>query len=97
MAMEVKSGAEVAGSESRVDVAPKDESAGVAADFPAKVRQMIEEAKIKLKAQHGGSSVVKFWADVGQSSSDRLRTSADRQPMAPKGASAQVGEARTSG
>ena len=39
----------------------------------------------------------KFWADVGRRDSDRLRTSADQQTMAPKGASKQVGEARTSG
>jgi hypothetical protein len=34
---------------------------------------------------------------VGWSDSDRLRTSADQQTMAPRGASEQVGEARTSG
>ena len=33
MVMEVESAAEIAGSESRVDVALKDELAGVAADF----------------------------------------------------------------
>ena len=49
MATEVESGAEMAGSESRVDVAPKDESAGIAADWRAEVRRMIEEAKIKMK------------------------------------------------
>jgi hypothetical protein len=44
------SGAELAGSESRADVALKDESAGIEADFAAKVQRMIEEANIKLKA-----------------------------------------------
>ena len=89
--------AEMAGSESRADVAPKDELAGIAADWTAEVRRMIEEAKIKLKAQHGGGSAGEFWADVGRSDSDRLQTSADRQTMAPRGASEQVGEAGMSG
>jgi hypothetical protein len=38
LAMEIESGAELAGSESRADVAPKDESAGIAADWRAEVR-----------------------------------------------------------
>ena len=46
LAMEVESEAEMAGSESRADVAPKDESAGIAADWAAEVRRMIEEAKV---------------------------------------------------
>ena len=58
---------------------------------------MIEEVKIKLKAQHGGGSAGEFWVDVGRSDSDRLRTSADRQTMAPRGAAEQVGEARKPG
>ena len=37
LAMEVKSEAEMAGSESRADVALKDESAGIAADWTAEV------------------------------------------------------------
>ena len=44
-----------------------------------------------------GPSRREFWADVGRRDSDRLRTSADQQTMAPRGASKQVGEARTSG
>ena len=35
LVMEIKSGAELAGSESRADVAPKDESAGIEADWKA--------------------------------------------------------------
>ena len=59
---------------------------------------MIEEAKIKLKARGEGDPARReFWADVGRRDSDRPRTSADRQTMAPRGASQQVGEAGTSG
>ena len=52
-------------------------------------------------SQHGGDSAgvnpFKFLAYVGLSDSDRLRTSADQQTMAPRGASERVGKARTSG
>jgi hypothetical protein len=95
--MEVELGAEVAGSESRADVAPKDESAGIVADWAAGDRRRIEEAKIKSKARHGRGLAGEFWVDVGWSDSDRLRISADQQTMAPRGASEQVGETRTSG
>ena len=82
----------------RADVAPKDESAGTAADWRAKAIRMLEEMKIQLRARDGGDPARReFWADVGRRDSDRLRTSADQQTMAPKGASMQVGEARTSG
>ena len=70
LVMEVESGAELAGSESRADVALKDESACVAADWAAVDQQRIKEMEIKLKAQHGGGLVGEFWADVGQSDSD---------------------------
>ena len=96
-AMEVEFGAELAGSESRADVAPKDESAGIAADWAAGDRQRIKVARIESKARHGGGSAGEFWADVDRSDSDRLRTSADQQTMAPRGASEQVGKAKTSG
>ena len=84
-------------SESRVDVALKDESAGTAADWRAEAIQMLKEVKIQLRAQDEGDPAwQEFWTDVGQHDSDRLRTSANQQTMAPRGASEQVGEARMS-
>ena len=44
LVMEVESGAELAGSESRADVAPKDESAGVAAVMKSERRWLMEGA-----------------------------------------------------
>jgi hypothetical protein len=96
-AMEVEFGAELAGSESRADVALKDGSAGIAAEWAAGDRRRIKVARIESKARHGGGSAGESWADVDRSDSDRFRASADQQTMAPKGASEQVGEARTSG
>ena len=96
LAVEAEFGAGLTGSESRADVAPKDESTGIAADWAAGGRRRIKKAGIKSKAQHEGGSVGEFWANVGRSDSDRLQISADQQSMAPKGASEQAGETRTS-
>ena len=63
----------------------------------AKARRIRKEMKARgeWKARWDGAEE-EFWADVGRCS-DRLRTSADQQTMAPKGASMQVGKAKTSG
>ena len=71
--------------------------AGIVADWAAGGRRMVKKEWIKSEARREGGSERKFWADVGRSDSDRLRTSAGQQTVAPKGASEQVGEARTSG
>ena len=98
LAMEMESEIELAGSESRADVAPKDESAGIAVGLEAEIGRLIQELRIKMKAWHGGDPARReFWADVGRSDSNRLRTSANRQTVALRGVSEQVGEARTSG
>ena len=53
------------------------------------------KARGEWKARRDGAEE-EFWADVGRCS-DRLRISADQQTMAPRGASEQVGKAKTSG
>ena len=64
----------------------------------AKARRIRKEMKARgeWKVRWAGPARSEFWADVGRCS-DRLRTSADQQTMAPKGASEQVGKAKTSG
>ena len=49
-----ESGAEVAGSESRADVAPKDESVSIVADPDDELRRRLEELRIKAKARQIG-------------------------------------------
>ena len=63
----------------------------------AKARRIRNEMKARgeWKARRDGAEE-EFWADVGRCS-DQLRISADQQTMAPKGASEQVGKAKTSG
>ena len=52
LAMEIESGAALVGSESRADVAPKDESAGTAVDRKvAEAMQMIEELRIQSRVR----------------------------------------------
>ena len=100
LAVEAEFGAALAGSESRADVAPKDDFAFLAAVYGrAEAKRICKlKAQGELKAQGDDPAQRrKFWADVGQRNSDWLQTSADQQMMAPKGASKQVGEARTSG
>ena len=53
LSTEVESGAEMAGSESRADVAPKDGSAGIVGDSRAEVRRMIEARNYGTKAGPG--------------------------------------------
>jgi hypothetical protein len=59
------------------------------------------KAKAKAKTRHGGGSAVvglpEFWADVDRRGGDRFRTFGAQQTMAPRGASEQVGKAKTSG
>ena len=68
MAVEAEFGAALAGSESRADVATKDESAGTAAEWRiAEAIRMIEEVRIQLRARDEGDPARReFWADVGR-------------------------------
>ena len=77
LAMEAESGADVAGSESRADVAPKDEPAGVVADFGAgedELQRAFRFLRQKWKQQEVRQQC---WADVDWSCSSLLRISAD--------------------
>ena len=66
LAMEIQSGAALAGSESRADVALKDESAGTVVALRAKTRQMHKEMRIWLKAQDCDPAQMNpFWAYGG--------------------------------
>jgi len=95
LAVEAEFGAALAGSESRADVYPRSRFASLAAMFEKDRKEM--KAREELKARGGDPERRrKFWADVGRRDSDRLRTSADQQTMAPRGACEQVDEARTS-
>ena len=84
LAMEVESGAELAGSESRLDVALKVESAGVAAVMESEQRRLMEEAEAAAalhadnKAQRRGglagvakSSAGTIWSEGGAASSGK--------------------------
>ena len=98
LAMEAEFGVVLAGLESRVDVAVKDSFALVAAVYgEAKARRMHKEMKAQGEWKVRWDSLVRreFWADVGWCS-DQLRTSADQQTMAPRGASEQVGKVKMS-
>ena len=102
LAAEVESRAEMVGSESRADVALKNESVGIAAAIDDECMRTMEEAKALAalhaseRAQYGGGSAGEFKADVGRSDSDRFQASTNQQTMAPRGASEQVGKARMS-
>ena len=68
LAMEVESGAEMAGSESRVDVAPKDESASIVAAIKEEQRGLMEEARAAV-ALHASEARERIGlAGVAQSS-----------------------------
>ena len=100
LATEARSGAGVAGSESRADVALKDEPAGVVADIEAgegERQRAIRFLRDKMRLEASRSGRQQFWADVGWSGSSRLQTSANSQTMAPRGASEWMGEAGMSG
>ena len=98
LAVEAEFGAALAGSESRADVDPRSTFALVAAMWMQQEDRKEMKARGELKARGDDPERRrKFWADVGRRDSDRLRTSADQQTMAPRGASEQVGKAKTSG
>ena len=101
LAVEAEFGAALAGSEPGTDVVPRSTFAFLAAMYgKAAVRRDRKEMEARGGSKARGDDPErrrKFWADVGRRDSDRLWTSADQQTMAPKGASMQVGEARTSG
>ena len=88
LAAEAGFGAEVAGSEFRAEVAPKDESVGMADELECESMQ--RRAK-------------EFWRFGGQASEDRqrggarIRTFGALEAMAPRGASEQGGKAKMSG
>ena len=75
-ATEAESGAEMAGSESKADVAPKDGSASIVADCGGAeadecaraIRLLRDESRLKTGVGDGQQ----FWADVDRSSSNRL-------------------------
>ena len=68
LATEVESGAEMAGSESRADVAPKDESAGIAAAIKEERRRFMEEAEAVAALHASEARERKGLAGVAKSS-----------------------------
>ena len=105
LAVEAEFGAALAGSESRADVAAEDSFALVALVYGEAMawrirREMKARGEWKTRCprrpRERRPAQRKFWADVGRCS-DRLPISADQQTMAPRGASEQVGKAKTSG